>query len=664
MNSTDPLVGHVVDGRYEILRKLARGGMATVYLASDRRLTRTVAVKVMHDNLGTDQDFVSRFDREARAAARLSHPNVVSVFDQGMDAGRPYMVMEYIEGSTLRHIITREAPLPPQRALDLILPVVAAVAAAHEAGIIHRDLKPENVLISTRGQIKVADFGLARAVTAQTATVQGMLIGTVSYIAPELVTHGRADTRCDVYALGVLLFEMLTGRKPHTGDTPIQVAYSHVHNSIGPPSASAPAQWRDSRSAVPPYLDALVMAAAARQPAERPADARVLLDHLRQAREAIEAGVVEDPLLTARMRETSLDPASQVTEHLPRMEETEVQRTATLRFTPSTPISPSHPGAADGMPYYDSPAPVPSPSALPLVQRRAKRRRRGAMTLIVLLALTAILGVGTWYALAGRFMPTPDFTNLTQAAAAQLAQKEGLQLAWDEEFSETIPAGQVVRTNPASGRQVPRGGTVTAFLSKGPERYPMPSLLGLTTEKATEKLEENKLRLGGTKEVYHDTAEFGTVVGSSIEPNTPTKPGTKVTLQISKGPAPVKITSFVGKPFTDAKVHYEAAGLVVKQTEDKFSDKIPSGSVISSNPAKGSLARGKTITFTVSKGPEMIAVPGVRGNGEAEAKKALTNAGFKVKIQRNFPYGHIAWGTDPGEGQLAPKGSTVTLYVG
>ena len=224
---------------------------------------------------------------------------MVSVFDQGMDAGRPYMVMEYVEGSTLRHVVSREAPMEPQRALDLLLPVVSAVAAAHEAGIIHRDLKPENVLISTRGQIKVADFGLARAVTAHTATANGMLIGSVSYIAPELVTHGHADTRCDVYALGVMLFEMLTGRKPHTGETPIQVAYSHVHNEITPPSASAPALWRDTRSAVPAYLDALVLAAAARQPDDRPADAKVLLDHLRQARDAIERGVMDDPLLTA-----------------------------------------------------------------------------------------------------------------------------------------------------------------------------------------------------------------------------------------------------------------------------------------------------------------------------------------------------------------------------
>lgn len=665
MSNTDPLVGHVVDGRYEILRKLARGGMATVYLASDRRLTRTVAVKVMHDNLGTDQDFVSRFDREARAAARLSHPNVVSVFDQGMDAGRPYMVMEYVEGSTLRHVITREAPMEPQRALDLLVPVAAAVAAAHEAGIIHRDLKPENVLISARGQIKVADFGLARAVTAHTATAQGMLIGTVSYIAPELVTHGHADTRCDVYALGVLLFEMLTGKKPHTGDTPIQVAYSHVHNEITAPSASAPAQWRDTRSGVPPYLDALVMAAAARQPADRPADARVLLDHLRQAREAIERGVMDDPLLTAQLRETSLDAANQVTEHLPALSlaGTEVQRTATLRFTPSTPISPNHPGAADGMPYYDHPsAPLPSPSALPLQQRRARKRRRGAASLLVLLLATVVLGVGAWYLLAGRFTETPDFDNLTEAKALALAAENGLALSWQEEFSESVPAGQVTRTDPAAGDRVLRGGTVTAYLSKGLERYAVPSLVGRTPEEAESILLDNHLVRGKDKEVYSETIDEGKVVGGSIEPGKMVKPGTTVGLNISKGPAPVKITSFKDKPFEEAKAFYENAGLVVQRADDKFHSSIVAGNVISSDPKSGSVERGGTITFTVSKGPEMIAVPGVGGLSASDAENKLKDAGFKVKVEKHY-FGRSVWGTNPGEGQLLEKGSTVILIL-
>ena len=665
MNNTDPLVGHLVDGRYEIVRRLARGGMATVYLATDRRLTRTVAVKVMHDDLGGDQDFASRFDREARAAARLSHPNVVSVFDQGMDAGRPYMVMEYVEGSTLRHVVSREAPMEPQRALDLLLPVVSAVAAAHEAGIIHRDLKPENVLISTRGQIKVADFGLARAVTAHTATANGMLIGSVSYIAPELVTHGHADTRCDVYALGVMLFEMLTGRKPHTGETPIQVAYSHVHNEITPPSASAPALWRDTRSAVPAYLDALVLAAAARQPDDRPADAKVLLDHLRQARDALERGVMDDPLLTARMRETTLDAAHQVTEHVPSLPAPasagEVQRTATLRFTPSTPISPNHPGAADGMPYYDSP-PLPSPAAAPLQQRLAKKRRRGAFFLVLLLIVTAVLGVGSWYLLAGRFMATPNLANLTRERAIAKASDNGLQIAWAEDFSETVPVGQVIRTDPASGDRVLRGGTLTAFLSKGPERYAVPSLAGRTVDEATDALKEAHLALGTVKEVYDETVTIGRVVRPSIEVGKMVKPGTEVDLDVSKGPAPIKIVSYVGKPFTEAQTYYEAAGLVVVRASDEFSSKVEAGNVISSDPRSGSLAKGETITFTVSKGPEMIVVPSVNGLTEDAAKETLEKAGFKVKVEKRF-FGETAWGTDPAGGQPAPKGSRITLIL-
>ena len=243
----DPLVGRVLDGRYEIHERLARGGMATVYRAVDTRLTRTVAVKVMHVGLGDDAEFARKFDREARAVAKLSHPNVVSVFDQGRDIegsnSRPYIVMEYVAGQTLRDVLNREAPMAPSRALEIMEPVFAALAVAHDAGLVHRDVKPENVLISERGQIKVADFGLAKAISSQTSTAtQGLLIGTVSYLPPELVMSGKADARSDVYSAGVVLFELLTGRKPHTGETPIQIAYAHVHRDVPPPS-TLPALW-------------------------------------------------------------------------------------------------------------------------------------------------------------------------------------------------------------------------------------------------------------------------------------------------------------------------------------------------------------------------------------------------------------------------------------
>ncbi len=295
---SDPLVGHVLDGRYRITDRLARGGMATVYRATDLRLTRTVAVKVMHAGLGDDAEFSRKFDAEARAAARLSHPNVVAVFDQGQDdlgrgEIRPYIVMEYVEGRTLRSVISKEAPLDPLRALQLIEPVLAALAAAHEAGLVHRDVKPENVLLSPRGQVKVADFGLAKAISAQTSTAtQGLLIGTVSYLPPELVLSGRADARSDVYSAGIVLFELLTGRKPHTGDTPIQVAYAHVHADV-PPVSSMP-----TGGPIPPYLDALISRVTARNADARPPDARVMLTQVRRVRAALQAGLPDDPELT------------------------------------------------------------------------------------------------------------------------------------------------------------------------------------------------------------------------------------------------------------------------------------------------------------------------------------------------------------------------------
>ena len=305
----DPLVGRLLDGRYEITQRLARGGMATVYRAVDTRLTRTVAVKVMHVGLGDDAEFARKFDREARAAAKLSHPNVVSVFDQGQDLegpnSRPYIVMEYVQGQTLRDVLNREAPMAPSRALELMDPVFAALAAAHDAGLVHRDVKPENVLISERGQIKVADFGLAKAISSQTSTAtQGLLIGTVSYLPPELVMSGKADARSDVYSAGVVLFELLTGRKPHTGDTPIQIAYAHVHRDVPPPSTGHTA------GPIPPYVDALVTRATARDPRRRQPDAKVVLAQVRRARSDLQRGLRDDPQLMRELRTPPAPPTS------------------------------------------------------------------------------------------------------------------------------------------------------------------------------------------------------------------------------------------------------------------------------------------------------------------------------------------------------------------
>ncbi len=291
--TADPLVGRLLEGRYRLHRRIARGGMAGVYEAVDTRLDRTVAIKVMHAGMGDDDAFAARFVREARAAAQLSHPHVVSVYDQGDDDGTLYLAMEYVPGHTLRDVIRSEAPLSPARALALVEPVLAALATAHRAGLVHRDIKPENVLIGDRSpgsRIKVADFGLAKAVSADTQhTATGVLIGTVSYLAPELVVQGQADPRADVYATGVVLYELLTGHKPHEGESPIQVAYKHVHEDVPAPSARVPS--------IPTYVDALVARATARDRGQRPADASVLLHQVHRVAQALRDGVTEDPEL-------------------------------------------------------------------------------------------------------------------------------------------------------------------------------------------------------------------------------------------------------------------------------------------------------------------------------------------------------------------------------
>ncbi len=435
----DPLVGQVLDGRYEIVQRLARGGMATVYRAVDTRLTRTVAVKVMHVGLGDDAEFARKFDREARAAARLSHPAVVSVFDQGQavldgHTVRPYIVMEYVGGPTLRDVILREAPMSPARALEVFEPVMGALAAAHDAGLVHRDVKPENVLFSERGQIKVADFGLAKAVSSQTSTAtQGLLIGTVSYLPPELVLSGRADARSDVYSAGVVLFELLTGRKPHTGETPIQVAYAHVHNDVPAPSAVN----RSGR--IPSYVDALVAGATARDADRRPHDARVLLAQVRRVRAALRDGVLDDAELTQDLSalQAPADIDAEPTQWVATDAETTVRAPA-AQAPPPAPVREvprtAGPGPAHAEPFRPSAAFAPPPvaprassagRAAAQREREARRRRRGWLALLLVLLLTTLALLAGWYLVEGRFTTAPALPGVSQTDLRRPADTAG-----------------------------------------------------------------------------------------------------------------------------------------------------------------------------------------------------------------------------------------------
>ncbi|MGJ3507359.1 Stk1 family PASTA domain-containing Ser/Thr kinase [Enemella sp. A6] len=661
----DPLVGHALEGRYEITDRLARGGMATVYRAHDNRLGRIVAVKVMHEGLGDDQDFGRKFDREARAAARLSHPNVVSVFDQGRDHGRPYIVMEYVPGSTLRSMIVRDAPLEAPRALDIIEPVLAALAAAHEAGLVHRDVKPENVLISDRGQLKVADFGLAKAISGQTATAtQGLLIGTVSYLPPELVTIGKADTRSDVYSAGVVLWEMLTGRKPHTGDTPIQVAYAHVHNDIPPVSDFLPGS---ERALFPDYLDALVAGAVRRDPARRPVDAAHFLTNVRLARSALADGVTSSPTLVRKF--TSDTPSHNHLalvgddDHAGPDDEATITTVTRLPVHQPAPVMPSAPSAGS------SPSPQEyseyTPTDLRPVPPQVYRRRRGLLLLILLLVLGLVGGVGGWWLMAGRWTDTPALAGLTREDAISAATAADLEVTFDEAHSETVAAGRVIDTDPAAGARVTRGSSMEVALSLGPERFEVPKLVGMSVGEATEALRRVNLVVGETKEVWHEEVPAGVVVGASMDAGSQAKRGDKVDLTVSKGRQPITVPKVAGKSQADAQAAIKKAGLTA-EVKQAHSASVPKGVVISQAPADGTLYRGDRVSITVSKGPVMVQVPNVKSMGVQAATKVLQDKGFKVTtrpVEENYlGLGYVAY-TDPGIGSSAPKGSTITLYL-
>ncbi len=662
--SGDPMTGRLLDGRYRVGPRIARGGMATVYEATDIRLDRTVAVKVMHPGMGDDEEFAARFVREARAAARLSHPNVVAVYDQGQEDGTVYLAMELVPGHTLRDVIRKESPMAPARALALVEPMLSALAAAHRAGLVHRDIKPENVLIADDGRVKVADFGLAKAVSADTqhTATGGVLIGTVSYLAPELVVDGRADARADVYAAGVVLYELLTGAKPHEGESPIQVAYKHVHEDVPPPSRLAPG--------IPAYVDALVARATARDRGLRPADASVLLHQVHRVGHALADGVLDDPELTADLApmllhpdtgelvaveeprsDTAADPfdATEMAALLAPSAAPDREHTTTLERTPAPPAPPVRPVAAAAKPG------------------RPRRSRRGALLLALALLLAATAGLGAWWFGWARYTSTPGVLGLGRAAAVQKIEAAGLDVELGRRaYSETVPAGRVVDTDPDAGSRILDGGTVTVVLSLGKERYDVPKTRGLTEDQAQDAITGTHLSFGETIGRWSETVPEGTILGSNPKAGTTLRPGVAVDLFVSKGPRPLHVRDWTGKDADRAEEALTAQGLEVDRSTEEFSDSVAEGRVISQEPSSGTLFRGDTVRLVVSKGPELVEVPGgLVASGEEDARKKLEALGFVVDVEHDPGYiglGYV-FHVDPGSGSMVPKGSTVTLYL-
>jgi beta-lactam-binding protein with PASTA domain/tRNA A-37 threonylcarbamoyl transferase component Bud32 len=595
-----PLLGRLLDGRYQLDSLIARGGMATVYAATDTRLDRSVAVKVMHRALAEDPEFVKRFTREARNAARVQAPEVVAVHDQGTDPGTglAYLVMEHVVGINLRQLLVQRGAQAPARAVALVVPVLRALAAAHAAGIVHRDIKPENVLLADDGRIKVTDFGLARAVeTSNLTQTTGLLIGTVAYLAPEQVEHGTADARTDVYATGVLLWELLTGSVPYGGDSPLSVAYKHVHEDVPPPSTVAPG--------VPAELDTLVVRATRREPDARPADAGAFL----QALLAVQRGL---PDVTAPTEQQTLV------------------------------------------------VPLP-PKKKPPVRRK---RRTGLIATALLLVLSLLaLGTG-YYLGSYRYTKAPSVVGLTLQAAEHKLKATGLKdRQGDGEFSETAPLGTVLRQDPKPGGKVRKSGTVTLVLSRGPDRRIVPPVAGLDVDAATKALRAVGLVVSNQQVLeFSQSVIKGLVITTAPGAGTKLKKDTAVRLVVSKGREPLDVPNLSGKSRGEAEKTLTGIGFTVAVVE-QFSDQIATGFVISQTPDHGTADRGSTVTLTVSKGQDVVVVPDVTGLSESDAQAKLEGLGFNVKVSR-FPRGPgRVVSQDPQGGTTLKRGADVRIYV-
>jgi serine/threonine-protein kinase len=610
---SDPVVDRLLDGRYAVEARLARGGMASVYLAVDTRLDRRVAVKVMHPGLADDPEFVARFNREARAAAALSHPDVVAVYDQGEDDGHAFLVMEYVPGATLRDVLRDRGRLSPGESLAVMDHVLAALAAAHAAGLVHRDIKPENVLLTADGRVKVADFGLARAVAVSTVTAaDGALLGTAAYVAPEQVSDGRADARTDVYSAGIVLFELLTGRPPYAADTPLNVAYRHVNEDVPAPSAFA--------TGVPDEIDGLVLASTARDPEQRPRDARALHTSLVAVRDRLGLHAAVPSLPAARTEQLRRsDGNTLVVDHRP----------------PTAP-----PGGA-------------GPTT-------GRRRRRWPILVALLLVAAVLAGLGGWYLAVGRYTSAPSVLGLTKSPAIAKLHKAGLHWHFlDPVYSETVPTGHVAQEQPTPGHDVRRGGTVDLAMSKGPEVHPVPSVRGDTVAAATAALQALHLPVSGTTARF-STMRAGLVLGTDPPAGQVLHAGTPVTLLVSKGAQPVTVPDVTNKPVDQATSTLSALGLKVT-SHDAFDDKVPAGSVVSTNPAAGVTAhKGDTVNLVVSKGPHLFPVPDVTGKKVGDAVRIIEKAGFTPQPRQFAPGGPGKVFRESPVGQQ-PKGTVIEL---
>ena len=630
------LTGELIDNRYLLQRLIASGGMATIYAGIDTRLDRPVAVKIMHAHLANDEAFVSRFIKEAKATAALSHPNIVSIQDQGWNEGGPpavFLVMELVEGSTLRDFLNQQGAVSIEQMFQLMTPVISALAAAHKIGIIHRDIKPENILISKDGRVKVADFGLARNMAiGQTMTVESsVVLGSVSYLSPEQVQRGVADARSDIYAVGIVLFEMLTGGKPYEGETPIQIAYRHVNDRIP--------TLQSIKSDIPITISELVHAATAPNPDHRPKDAEELLNKFREIQAQI------DPKKRQMSLELDLPPSmmKSVTKRgkVSVGSALEGLKEKTSPLISTKPIKVSKPEDSIGTKKRK-------------VSKRVKRNRIIALLLLIGLVFGGfrLLNIGK--------ISVPSLVGMSQTEASKSLEPLGLDLEIIEEvFSEDIPKGRVIASEPGGGGKISPDEKVGLILSKGQERILIPRLNGLTPDVASAQLSSLGLTVGEINEIFDMKIAAGYVIATEPKETMAVKRKAIVNLIVSKGVEQISLQSYVGKGGEQALSELTEMGFDV-DAEYKFSDSVFKGQVISQSPEKmESIGKGSKIDLTISKGPEFVFVPNVLGKNKNDASLDLENLGLRVKIKGSGKVNNIS----PAIGAKVKQGAVITLTL-
>ena len=624
------LTGRTLGGRYEIRRLLASGGMASVYLAQDNRLDRVVALKVVHSHLG--EEYRERFVAEAKIAARLAHPNLVNVFDQGRDGDLAWLAMEYVPGLTLREVMDKFGALSADRALELFEPLLAGLAVAHRSGILHRDLKPENVLLSDDGQIKLSDWGLAREVDQRTQTAS--LVGTVAYVSPELVLRGAADARSDVYAAGIILFEMLTGKQPFTGDQAVNIAFQHANEQVPAPSTI--------RSQIPELMDEIVLWATAKEPAQRPKDAGELLNIVGRARAELRAtgGFAKTTQLAhtqrlaatsvidlneAALPSTAVDPnATEVIDSGHSTDETNVPITAQTNGL--TEVIGATQVRNDGRTEVINLDGDELPEEHPL--ERLEKRGAVAKVLVISALMVLLGGAIGWFFSAGPggFKLVPELAGSSQSSAQETLEAQAISYTLATENSIEVAAGNVIRTEPGGGSPV--FGSVKLVVSLGPRAIDVPDLKGKDPVSATAALVAAGLQPGKV-ESWFNSAKLGTVFGYTGDDGQPVLDGTKVDLKVSLGPLPL----VSGLDRAAAEGALAIAGLKIDTVREDFSDEVAAGKVITIEyPVGAQLGKDSAVTLVVSKGSSLVTVPKVIGETLLAAKTALESLGLVVSV--------------------------------